>query len=90
MTVNEICDSCPQFLDFGNLVYSLKFTEGPNYNHLIFILQKNILEMNIVPHTKINFNNDASPPMSEAQPENDNASEEGNITLDLIESQEEI
>jgi len=56
MTVSDICKDSPQFKEFGKLVYALDFSEKPNYNHLRFLLQKNIMDMDIAPCFKINFN----------------------------------
>lgn len=56
LPVGDICERCPQFADLGKLVYALDFTEEPNYNHIKFLLQKNILDMDIAPCYKINFN----------------------------------
>ena len=56
-TVEEICQTsnCNHFIEFGKLAYSIEFDEEPNYNKLRFLLEKNLLQQDIVPTRKICF-----------------------------------
>ena len=38
------------FLDFAESIYALKFDEKPNYNHLRFLLQKNLMNKDMFPN----------------------------------------
>ena len=47
---------CPEFLDFASLIYELKYDEKPDYNKLRFLLTKILLDDEIVPSKKFDWN----------------------------------
>ena len=48
---------CQFLLDFAKKVYSIKFAEKPDYQKLRFMLTKILLDNEIVPSKKFDWNN---------------------------------
>ena len=47
-SISQITDT-PYLTEFGEVVFGLQFDEEPNYSHLIFLLQKNLMNMDLNP-----------------------------------------
>jgi hypothetical protein len=48
--------NCNHLLGFGEEIYSLYFSEKPNYNKLKFLLKKELLDLDKVPDKKYDWN----------------------------------
>ena len=44
-------------IPLAEYIYSLEFAEEPNYNKIKFLITKNLLDCNIVPNYKYDWNN---------------------------------
>ena len=50
--------NCNHLLGFAEEVYSITFSEKPNYNKLKFLLKKELLDLEKVPDKKYDWNQD--------------------------------
>ena len=48
---------CPLMVDFAKEVYNIGFKEKPNYGKLRFLLTKEMLNIDLVPSLKFDWNN---------------------------------
>ena len=48
--------NCNHLLAFAEEIYSIKFSEKPNYNKLIFLMKKELLDLDKVPDRKLDWN----------------------------------
>jgi hypothetical protein len=48
--------NCNHLLAFAEEIYSIKFSEKPNYNKLNFLLKKELLDLEKVPDKKYDWN----------------------------------
>lgn len=50
-TPKKFCSSseCDYFIEFAELIYDLRFDEKPEYGKLRFILEKNLMDVDLYP-----------------------------------------
>ena len=58
MTGHQLCIEmrCPLLIDFANEVYGIGFKEKPNYGKLRFLLTKEMLNVDLMPSLKFDWN----------------------------------
>ena len=65
-TARSLCEDMDCFLlyDFAQEIYSLEFKEKPDYAKLRFLLTKVLLDQDLAPSNKFDWNNHIDPPIN--------------------------
>ena len=58
-SAEQLCENTKYLLPFAKHVLNLAFDEEPNYNKLKFMLVKNLLDSDIIPSKRIEWNDDS-------------------------------
>ena len=69
MSIEKICRMSKNLIEFGKAVREIKFDEEPDYKKLIFLLNINLLNDNIIPKSDILFYGQIKPKRSKNENE---------------------
>lgn len=74
MPTEEYCQKrkCPHYTEILQTIDQIGFTEKPDYEHLRFLLIKNLLDKGLVPDEKMDWNAHVRYPLIEEEKNNDN------------------